>query len=145
MSWKTQEHWTTSYIITINDALHDVRLWLPEFWLLYFEISNSVLNSRWCFTWKTRFWSEVRYVNNTDLQKCSAQGTPERPPCSRLVTWFWSKIKEICNKVCHWSSGVLRHLGRQQRRFPTLWKYTFKVFWLKNKAIKQFHKTSHKI
>jgi hypothetical protein len=79
---------------------------------------------------------------NTHLQKCSEQGTPERLPCSRLVTWFRSKTKEICNKVCRWlfpNSTSLR--ATTEKVSNPLEIYIQGFLTLKNKVIKLFHKT----
>jgi hypothetical protein len=95
-------------------------------------------------TSKTKFWRVTSGTRiNTHLQKCSEQGTPERLPCSRLITWFRSKTKEICNKVCRWlipSSTPFRAANRES--FKLFENIRSRYSDLKNKVIKRFHKTS---
>jgi hypothetical protein len=125
---------------------------LPEFWGCYFPIST------FCSEW----WMMRTHVHslqrpdlkrrshtriNTHLQKCSEQGTPKRPACSRLVTWWRSKTKEIFNKVCCWlftSSTSFRaalSLWQSEKVSNYLKIYFQGYLSQKNKLIKQFRKT----
>jgi hypothetical protein len=121
-----------------------LRLLLPNFYFLFRVVDDA--DSR-PFTSKTKFEETSHTRINTHLQKCSEQRTPERPACSRLVTWSRNKTKEIFNKGCCWlfpSSTSFRaalSLWQTEKVSNSLKIYFQGFLSLKNKVIKQFRKT----
>jgi hypothetical protein len=130
-----------SHVLTYWEPRSQVSVAIVVLLTLQFLI--LVPNSGWCGLTSTHFRDQIWRVTrdkwmNTHLKKCSVQGTPEGLPYSRLVTWFRSKTKEICNKVCRWlfpSSTSFR--ATTEKVSNSLNIYIQGSLTLKNKVIKR--------
>jgi hypothetical protein len=127
---------TTGYLVTIDDALHDVRISAVGILIVItLQFIIFVLNSGWCGLTSTHFKDQILKSRPIREQTRIFKNVLHKEHRNDSLAPDWlvdSEVKprkSVTRFVISYSQ-VLRHLGRQQRKFPTLLKYTFKVFWL---------------